>query len=176
METKITKEPVYKVEKIKTGEIEKITYVTKDGKEWISEPDAKKHEKSLEVMEKCDNDFKEVTVDGFRAELIEILFSGYHVSSPMILKWTVPPYQDDKLAGIIDYLKVKAGRSINSKVLFNSETQKVYNDGEEVLIGMWIEDEDTDYPSYSNESILYSEALRRVDDFFNKIKDSLTKV
>ena len=48
MKTKTIKEPVYKTEKIKTGEKDKTVYVAIDGKEFTSENECKTHERSEE--------------------------------------------------------------------------------------------------------------------------------
>ena len=50
METKIVKEPVYKIEKVKTRDREKTIYVAIDGIEFENENQCKNYERNLKYI------------------------------------------------------------------------------------------------------------------------------
>lgn len=162
METKTIKEPVYKTEKIKTGEKDKTIYVAIDGKEFSRADECKAYETRIGSIKDAEGLIEEINI-GDRQEIISsLIFDGYDVSSAQFFKWKATKNKE-----VIN--KVASYLSAKNCSIYLTELEK-FEEGDNVLISSWIESEHSDYPTYVTKAIKYDDAIKMIDELSNKLK------
>lgn len=162
MKTEITKEPIYKTEKIKIGENDKTIYVAEDGKKFANKKECENYEKNLQTIRDAEKFITEIRIDDEQNNISELIFGGYDVSSAQFFKWVAT--KDKK---IIE--QVREYLNINNCSVHQNELEK-FEEGDKVLISSWAEGESGDYPRYETKAIKYDDAIKIIDDLSNKMK------
>lgn len=163
MEKKTIKEPVYKTEKIKTGEKDKTVYVAIDGNEFANENECMAHERKVCSIKEGEGLIEEITLDSEQQDSIStLIFGGYDVSSAKFFKWKATKHKQT-IEKVTSYLSAK-----NCSIYF-SELEK-FDEGNNVLICSWVESEHSDYPSYETKAIKYEDAIKIIDELSSNMK------
>lgn len=163
METKTIKEPVYKTEKIKTGEKDKTVYVAIDGKEFTNENECRVHERKVCSIKDGEGLIEEIKLNSEQQDSIStLIFGGYNVSSAQFFKWKATK---DKT--VIE--KVASYLSAKNCSIYTSELEK-FDEGDNVLISSWAESEHSDYPAYETKAIKYEDAIKIIDELSANMK------
>jgi hypothetical protein len=163
METKIIKEPVYKIEKIKTGEIDKTIYVAIDGKEFQWPDDCQEHERNLLLIKDCEGLIEKINLNGDQQDAIStLIFGGSDVSSAIFFKWKATK---DKT--VIDKVYLYL---LSQKCSIYTNELMGFEEGDNVLISSWIEFEYSDYPKYETKAIKYEDAIKIIDELSDNMK------
>ncbi len=154
MEKKITKEPVYETQKVKTGEKEKITFIANDGKEFASQEQCEDYENKLTAIKDGESQFRELSLSGDEERaIIGLCFETYDTSSIDIIVWKASK-DESEIKKAVNYLLVKG---FSSKCYTGLGDLK---EGVDYLICDWIEGENGDYPSYYGKVMPLSDAQR----------------
>jgi hypothetical protein len=167
METKTIKVPLYKTEKIKTGEKDKTVYVAIDGKEFTNVYDCKAHERKLCSINDAEGLIEEIKFDSEKQNSIStLIFGGHNVSSAHFFKWKATK-DKQVIEKVAYYLSAKNGS------IYTSELEK-FDDGDNVLISSWAEWEYSDHPIYETKAIKYEDAIKIINELSANMKSVFT--
>lgn len=172
MEIKIETTPVYEMQRVKISETEKNIYIAFDGKRFFNKTECENYEKTLTAIENGKDQFTKIEIGKENEEyfIASDVFGGYDVSCVLLFKWTATK-DKDKITKAQEYLRAVGCKNLLSGCIENCD----YNDGDEVLVASWIENENADRPSYKTRDMKMEEAIKKVDDFFEIVKNALVK-
>jgi hypothetical protein len=169
MKTKIIEEPVYETKQVVTASREVTLYIAEDGKEFRTKIQCENYESQSKAIAEGQNQFSPVTFATAEREVsvVSLFFGGYgSISDVQMVMWKKRS-QDFLYKKALDYLWAKG---------FHKVYDHIFQDipeGEPVIIASWIEDYNTDYPSYKTSAISRDDFVKKLDDFVNSVKTAI---
>lgn len=166
VETKLV--PNIETKIIHNGTTEVKIFISDDGKTFTDEKECLKHEQKLFDLAEGEKYITEISFNNFDNHVISsLLFGGYDVSGVLFFK-TVITFDENIIEKINKFLVANKCRPLPFD-------WKDFNEGDQVIISDWIENENSDYPTYHIKMIKQEEAIKIVEDFLTELKSVLNK-